>query len=584
MKKISMLFLRFIFAFGLMYAGSIFINYFGMVVYALSVLIFSAPIILNNAARYSLKKEIKLIELEKSKIFYRFFSGKTFGYIIIITLGLFFAFVIPVRIYLFSSVEFLCLLIIFPILLFSKYISAKLVLSVYNDKFAPYKIESVSYILTSFFTAIIFPILTYYLKDINIHIPFLDNNINSLEYNYAAYMIGSLLEVFDNISYTILNAEVIRTAPVWVFLMALIIVSGGGIIFYGIISFISFFFIKKENLTKVFKSPAKSDEDKINKFLTTFVITLLTIFIYPSIFAAVTYISAAKQELVEDTIKANTIAVEMINGVMYKEGTLSKMQIAADIAYGAVKEELIANVNKMYDEMVLNTDKYLDWYYSLSAEYNRLFKLITGSIEEYMADKLKEKLMDNLTQSVNVNIAEKNIEKLKNKINKILEDNKITKKNALFDVTTEINVEDIYSLVEIEPILDVQKRFIVSTGGGLAAGAIVGTIASKVAAKTGFKTAAKAAAKAAAGKAVSAAAGVAAGVVSSIFTSPVGGAAIGTATGVAIDKGLLKLEEIVKRDEYKKEIISSIEESRQNMINMVTKAFEENNNSSDNNN
>ena len=318
--------------------------------------------------------------------------------------------------------------------------------------------------------------------------------------------------------------------------------------------------------------------------LTTFVITLLTIFIYPSIFAAVTYISAAKQELVEDTIKANTIAVEMINGVMYKEGTLSKMQIAADIAYGAVKEELIANVNKMYDEMVLNTDKYLDWYYSLSAEYNRLFKLITGSIEEYMADKLKEKLMDNLTQSVNVNIAEKNIEKLKNKINKILEDNKITKKNALFDVTTEINVEDIYSLVEIEPILDVQKRFIVSTGGGLAAGAIVGTIASKVAAKTGFKTAAKAAAKAAAGKAVSAAAGVAAGVVSSIFTSPVGGAAIGTATGVAIDKGLLKLEEIVKRDEYKKEIISSIEESRQNMINMVTKAFEENNNSSDNNN
>ena len=397
-------------------------------------------------------------------------------------------------------------------------------------------------------------------------------------------MIGSLLEVFDNISYTILNAEVIRTAPLWVFLMALIIVSGGGVIFYGIISFISFFFIKKENLTKVFKSPAKSDEDKINKFLTTFVITLLTIFIYPSIFAAVTYISAAKQELVEGTIKANTVAVEVINGVMYKEGTLSKMQIAADIAYGAVKEELIASVNKMYDEMVINTDKYLDWYYSLSAEYNRLFKLITGSIEEYMAEKLKEKLMDNLTQSVNVNIAEKNIEKLKNKINKILEDNKITKKNALFDVTTEINVEDIYSLVEIEPILDVQKRFIVSTGGGLAAGAIVGTIASKVAAKTGFKTAAKAAAKAAAGKAVSAAAGVAAGVVSSIFTSPVGGAAIGTATGVAIDKGLLKLEEIVKRDEYKKEIISSIEESRQNMINMVTKAFEENNNSSDNNN
>ena len=388
-------------------------------------------------------------------------------------------------------------------------------------------------------------------------------------------MIGSLLEVFDNLSYTILNAEVIRTAPLWVFLMALIIVSGGGFVFYGIVSFISFFFIKKENLEKVFKSPAKSNEEKINKFLTAFIITLLTIFIYPSIFAAVTYIAAAKQELVTNTIKANTVAVEVINGVMYKEGTLNQMQIAADIAYGATKDEIIASVNKMYDDMILNTDKYLDWYYSLSAEYGRLFKLITGSIEEYMENKLKEKLMDNITKEVDLDIAEKNIEKLRENITNILETNKITKKDALYDVVTEVNVEDIYALAEVEPILDIKKRFIASTGGGLAAGAIVGTIASKVAAKTGFKTAAKAAAKAAAGKMASAAAGVAAGVVSSVFTSPLGGAAIGTATGVAIDKGLLKLEEIVKRDEYKKEITSSIEENRNQVIKMIEDSFNE---------
>ena len=388
-------------------------------------------------------------------------------------------------------------------------------------------------------------------------------------------MIGSLLEVFDNLSYTILNAEVIRTAPLWVFLMALIIVSGGGFVFYGIVSFISFFFIKKENLEKVFKSPAKSNEEKINKFLTAFIITLLTIFIYPSIFAAVTYIAAAKQELVTNTIKANTVAVEVINGVMYKEGTLNQMQIAADIAYGATKDEIIASVNKMYDDMIINTDKYLDWYYSLSAEYGRLFKLITGSIEEYMENKLKEKLMDNITKEVDLDIAEKNIEKLRENITNILETNKITKKDALYDVVTEVNVEDIYALAEVEPILDIKKRFIASTGGGLAAGAIVGTIASKVAAKTGFKTAAKAAAKAAAGKMASAAAGVAAGVVSSVFTSPLGGAAIGTATGVAIDKGLLKLEEIVKRDEYKKEITSSIEENRNQIIKMIEDSFNE---------
>ena len=575
MKKISMLFIKFLFAFILLYLLSVFISYFGMVVYAFSVILISAPVILHNAARFSLKKEIKLIEFEKTKKLYKFLSGKTIGYIIIIIFGVTLGFIIPVRIYLFSSIEFLCLIIIFPLLIIARFISTKLVFSIYNDKFAPYKIETLSYILTSFFTAVIFPILIYYLKDISFHIPFLDNEISSLEYNYAAYMIGSLLEVFDNLSYTILNAEVIRTAPLWVFLMALIIVSGGGFVFYGIVSFISFFFIKKENLEKVFKSPAKSNEEKINKFLTAFIITLLTIFIYPSIFAAVTYIAAAKQELVTNTIKANTVAVEVINGVMYKEGTLNQMQIAADIAYGATKDEIIASVNKMYDDMILNTEKYLDWYYSLSAEYGRLFKLITGSIEEYMENKLKEKLMDNITKEVDLDIAEKNIEKLRNNITNILETNKITKKDALYDVVTEVNVEDIYALAEVEPILDIKKRFIASTGGGLAAGAIVGTIASKVAAKTGFKTAAKAAAKAAAGKMASAAAGVAAGVVSSVFTSPLGGAAIGTATGVAIDKGLLKLEEIVKRDEYKKEITSSIEENRNQVIKMIEDSFSE---------
>ncbi|MDE7314283.1 MAG: hypothetical protein K2N11_01120, partial [Mucispirillum sp.] len=156
----------------------------------------------------------------------------------------------------------------------------------------------------------------------------------------------------------------------------------------------------------------------------------------------------------------------------------------------------------------------------------------------------------------------------------ILDENKITEKNVHYSVTTDIKVENIYSLAEIEPLLDLKKRVIASTGGGLAAGAIAGRIAGEVAAKTGFKAAAKAAAKAAGGKAASAAVGVAAGIVSSVFTSPIGGAAIGTAAGVAIDKGLLKLEETVNREEYKKEIASCIEENRKQMLEAVNKAFE----------
>ena len=57
MKKISLLFLKFLTGFITLYLVSVFINLFGMVIYALSVLIIAVPIVLNNAARFSLKKK-----------------------------------------------------------------------------------------------------------------------------------------------------------------------------------------------------------------------------------------------------------------------------------------------------------------------------------------------------------------------------------------------------------------------------------------------------------------------------------------------------------------------------------------------
>lgn len=574
MKKITLSFFKFLLAFVFLYLAGAFINKFGMLIYAFSVLLLSIPIFLNNASIFSLKKEIKVIEYEKSKKFYNFLSGKTFGYIFIIAIALILSFIIPVRIYLFSSIEFLCIIIIFPLLILARYISKKIILAIYNNKYATYKIENTTYIITSFLLSIIFPIISYFLKDININIAFLDNDINTLQHNYIAYIIGSFINFFDNIVYSITNTEVIRTSPLWFFLMVLIILGGNSFIFYGIVSFMSFFFIKKENLVKVFMPVKDYENTDINKFIVYFITTLLIVFIYPSIFASVTYISFIKQDIAKSTIKANTIAVEVINGVMYKAGTLNQIEIAKNKIYGMAKDDVIEEINTVYNEIILNTDKYLDWYYSLSAEYTRIFELITGSIEKYMTDKLKENLMDNVTDSINIKSVEKNIKKLENEVNNILENNKITKKDKIYTVTSNININNIYDIVDIKPLLDFQNRIIASTGGGLVVSSIVGVISSKVAAKTGFKTATKAIAKTVVGKAMSASAGAIAGAISSILTSPVGGIAIGTATGVAIDKGLLKLEELVNRNEYKKEIIESIEENRQNMLDMINKQYE----------
>ena len=56
MKKISLMFLKFLAGFTLLYLASVFMNLFGMVIYALSILVIAVPVILNNAARFSLKK------------------------------------------------------------------------------------------------------------------------------------------------------------------------------------------------------------------------------------------------------------------------------------------------------------------------------------------------------------------------------------------------------------------------------------------------------------------------------------------------------------------------------------------------
>lgn len=56
------------------------------------------------------------------------------------------------------------------------------------------------------------------------------------------------------------------------------------------------------------------------------------------------------------------------------------------------RNDLIPLVNAVFDARVANVDSYLDWYYSLGADYERLGNLITGTIESFVADQLTESL------------------------------------------------------------------------------------------------------------------------------------------------------------------------------------------------
>lgn len=576
MKKYILYSFKLLFAFFLLYISSVFINKNGMLIYVISVLFLWAPLFFNRAIRYSLLKEINLIAYDKNGLYYRFFSGKTFGYITIIILSLFFAFIIPVRIFLFSSAEFISIIVIFPLIIFSRFIASKFIPKIYVNKFAAYKIESFSYILTSILFAILSPLIAHLLKDINIKIPLLDNNIMDLKENYIAYAIGSVLVFIDNITNTILYSDYTEGLSFKEFSIFIITLGSGGIIFYWIANYVSFFFTKKENLIKVFM-PLDSNNEKeigVNKFLAGFIITLLVIFIYPAIVASLSVISMTNMGYVNKTIEANTKAVEIINNIMYEAGTLEEIEVVKKISYGASKEEVISSINDGYDKLVTNVDLYLDWYYSLPAEYSRLLKLISGKLEKYMADTLQEKLLQNVSFEVDANLIDKNIEKLQKQIDFILEKNRISNTaTGDYRVINSLNVNSVYDLGNVEPLIHTKNRLLAATSGALTTGAIVGTIVSKVVSKAFFKATAKVLAKASVSKAASIVAGTIIGTAASIFTSPAGGIAIGTATGIAIDKGLLSLEEAVNREKYKQEIVSSIEESRKNSIAIIENAF-----------
>ncbi|MEK7302301.1 MAG: hypothetical protein AAB073_04040, partial [Pseudomonadota bacterium] len=88
--------------------------------------------------------------------------------------------------------------------------------------------------------------------------------------------------------------------------------------------------------------------------------------------------------------------VEMIGNEYYKPGTAGQIEQA----YLDSLSQLEASIGKLrettdtgFKQMADNVDDYLDWYYSLPGEYERIVALATGVLENWMAEKLQNYLM-----------------------------------------------------------------------------------------------------------------------------------------------------------------------------------------------
>ncbi|WP_307980800.1 hypothetical protein [uncultured Senegalimassilia sp.] len=102
-------------------------------------------------------------------------------------------------------------------------------------------------------------------------------------------------------------------------------------------------------------------------------------------------------------IGAVNLAVCTIDGEPYDAQAL---QAARDEALGELnklsaeaKETLVPLVNASFDARIDNIDGYLDDYYSLPADYERLVNLVGGNVEEFAAQRLQEKIDSGIDDS-----------------------------------------------------------------------------------------------------------------------------------------------------------------------------------------
>lgn len=275
------------------------------------------------------------------------------------------------------------------------------------------------------------------------------------------------------------------------------------------------------------------------------------------------------------------LAVYVLDGTYYEYRAVQELLQEAQVESAALAEEaqavLVPLVNASYDARIANVDAYLDWYYSLPADYERLVNLITGSVEDYVQGQFVEKIeagVDDTEFESQLQAYGEKASELKENLMAQLANCEIAGVPEWLPVIRD-EIETDFLLEPLEPsqqIVSASERLLVSAGAGTAAGVGTSAAAKKLVAKAVEKPFFKTVVSEITKKLGSKAAGAALGGVVGSLAGPAGtvvGAVVGGAAGVGVDFGLLKLDEALNRETYREEVVQTIEDARTEMLALV---------------
>jgi len=354
-----------------------------------------------------------------------------------------------------------------------------------------------------------------------------------------------------------------------------LILVGSYIVFFNVSATFASFAIPRKEHRRIY-APLSDEEippplTRSRVAIAAAVVTVVILFIYVPVFVHLEEGARANPGLYT-LLKNAQLNVEKIDDEFYRPGTLKVIELAkaSALAKANLSRALLdSQIDRAFDQMGSNVDGYLDWYYSLSGEYTRLARLMTGDIEKYMEEKLVEMLRQEdalkpVIAGLELALAnhKKDTDAYQQEVKTLLVNNRIQ--------VPEFGAQGIPGvasdrLLVLPPRLDVvtmQSRVV----GGAAAAAIGAVIVARIVSKGLFKAAGKALSKVAITKATGTAGGAAFGAtVGSVVPGAgtvIGGIMGGAIAGILTDKMLLKLEEAISREDFKNEIQDAIRESR----------------------
>jgi hypothetical protein len=260
-----------------------------------------------------------------------------------------------------------------------------------------------------------------------------------------------------------------------------------------------------------------------------------------------------------------SVAVAVLDGKYYDyqqvEDLIAQTEEKSAALSQEAQEKLVPLINESYDKRLENVDSYLDWYYSLPADYERLVKMVTGSAEEFVSEQFTAKIEAGIDDSAieeELSAFTEQAEQIKAEAEAALEGTEITGvPEWLMETKATLSTDFLSEPMEpTQKLMDANVRLGVSAGAGLAAG-----VMTKAVTKPFFNKFVSKITTALGSRAAGAAAGGAVGTLAGPLGT-IAGIAAGTALGVGVDAAMLAFDEMQNRDTYKQEIVDAIEEER----------------------